>query len=64
MDTVAEKTIAQLQERIEHLEENRRFFHNSLEMVLNLADFRNTLGENIRWVVGNYYDKWYLFIQT
>ena len=47
MDMVAEKTIAQLHQRIEHLEENRRFFHNSLEMVLNLADFRNNLGENI-----------------
>ena len=46
MDSVAEKTIAQLHQRIEHLEENRRFFHNSLEMVLNLADFRNNLGEN------------------
>ena len=46
MDTVDEMTIAQLHQRIEHLEENRRFFHNSLEMVLNLADFRNNLGEN------------------
>ena len=37
------KTIEQLRDRVNYLEENRRFFQNALEMVLGLADFRNTI---------------------
>jgi signal transduction histidine kinase/AmiR/NasT family two-component response regulator/HPt (histidine-containing phosphotransfer) domain-containing protein len=33
-------TIEKLQARIDHLEENRRFIQNALEMVLSLADFK------------------------
>ncbi len=35
----SERTIQRLQARIDHLEENRRFIQNALEMVLSMADF-------------------------
>ncbi|MFZ1987217.1 MAG: ATP-binding protein [Desulfatitalea sp.] len=36
-------TIAKLQARIDHLEENRRFIQNALEMVLSLVDFKSDI---------------------
>jgi signal transduction histidine kinase/CheY-like chemotaxis protein/HPt (histidine-containing phosphotransfer) domain-containing protein len=35
-----ENSIEKLQARIDHLEENRRFIQNALEMVLSMADFQ------------------------
>ena len=37
--TPADNTLAKLQARIDHLEENRRFIQNALERVLSLANF-------------------------
>jgi two-component system, sensor histidine kinase and response regulator len=39
MSASAETAIEKLQARVDHLEENRRFIQNTLEMVLAMADF-------------------------
>ena len=40
MVTSTEQKLQKLQARIDHLEENRRFIQNALEMVLSMADFQ------------------------
>ena len=42
MDDTCGSIIDDLRRRIHHLEENRRFFQNALEMVLSLGDFGKT----------------------
>ena len=44
-DAQARQEIRKLKDRIAYLEENRRFFQNSLEMVLCLSDFHKHLGQ-------------------
>jgi two-component system, sensor histidine kinase and response regulator len=41
-----ESNVASLQARIDHLEENRRYIQNSLEMALWLSDFHKHLGKD------------------
>ncbi len=45
MEQPVENIVAQLQARIEHLEEGRRFIQNALEMVLSMADFNVDFSE-------------------
>lgn len=45
MGILADNTIETLRRRIDHLEENRRFIQNALEMVLSMADFHVDLDD-------------------
>jgi len=45
MGDQTDQIISDLRQRIHHLEENRRFFQNALEMVLSLADFSKPLDD-------------------
>ena len=45
MDADTRMEIQKLRARIEHLEENRRFIHSALEMVLSLSDFHKHLSK-------------------